>query len=183
MNLFVAANLVKNGGFEEGPHLLANSSHGVLLPPKQEDSTSPLPAWIIESLKAVKFIDSNHFNVPSGKSAVELVGGRESAIAQVIRTVAGKAYDLKFVIGDAKNGCHGSMVIEAFAAKASMKAPFKSEGKGEFQVFGFRFAAVSERTRLTFFSSFYHTRVDDYGTLCGPVLDQVRVLPAHTTIP
>ncbi|XP_057778100.1 protein DUF642 L-GALACTONO-1,4-LACTONE-RESPONSIVE GENE 2-like [Salvia miltiorrhiza] len=171
------ANLVKNGGFEEGPHILLNSSHGVLLPPKQEDSTSPLPGWIIESLKAVKFIDSNHFNVPSGKSAVELVAGRESAIAQVIRTVPNKAYSLKFAVGDAKNGCHGSMMVEAFAANATMKAPFKSQGKGKFEGFSFRFTATSDRTRLTFFSSFYHTKVQDYGSLCGPVLDQVEVLP------
>ncbi|KAG6421835.1 hypothetical protein SASPL_118393 [Salvia splendens] len=170
-------NLVRNGGFEEGPHILFNSSHGVLLPPKQEDSTSPLPGWIIESLKAVKFIDSAHFNVPVGKSAVELVAGRESAIAQVIRTVPKKAYSIKFSVGDAKNGCHGSMMVEAFAAKAVMKAPFKSEGKGKFERFSFNFTAVSDRTRLTFFSSFYHTKVEDYGSLCGPVLDQVEVLP------
>lgn len=168
---------MKNGGFEEGPHLLLNSSHGVLLPPKQEDSTSPLPGWIIESLKAVKFIDSRNFNIPLGKSAVELVAGRESAIAQVIRTVPNKLYSLKFIIGDAKNGCHGSMMIEAFAAKAVMKAPFKSEGKGKSQAFSFKFTATSDRTRLTFFSSFYHTKTEDYGSLCGPVLDAVEVLP------
>ncbi|KAH6759756.1 DNA-directed RNA polymerase subunit beta [Perilla frutescens var. hirtella] len=171
-------NLVRNGGFEEGPHLLINSSHGVLIPPKPEDSTSPLPGWIIESLKAVKFIDSEHFNVPSGKSAVELVAGRESAIAQVIRTVPNKLYNLKFVVGDAKNGCHGSMMIEAFAAKAVMKAPFKSEGKGKFQAFNFQFTATAQTTRITFFSSFYHTKAKDFGTLCGPVLDQVQVLPS-----
>lgn len=173
-----AANLVRNAGFEEGPHLLTNSSHGVLLPPKQEDLTSPLPGWIIESLKAVKFIDSEHFNVPSGKSAVELVAGRESAIAQVIRTIPNKAYNLKFAVGDAKNGCHGSMMIEAFAANATMKAPFKSAGKGKFQAFSFPFTATSYRTRLTFFSSYYHTTIKDMGTLCGPVLDEVQVVPA-----
>ncbi|EYU20209.1 hypothetical protein ABFS82_14G167300 [Erythranthe guttata] len=171
-------NLVKNEGFEEGPHLLMNSSHGVLLPPKQEDLTSPLPGWIIESLKAVKFIDAKHFNVPFGKSAVELVAGRESAIAQIIRTVPNKVYNLSFVVGDAKNGCHGSMLVEAFAAKTTAKAPFKSEGKGKFSTYSFQFTAVSDRTRLTFFSSFYHTRIDDFGSLCGPVLDEVRVFPA-----
>ncbi|GFP87759.1 hypothetical protein PHJA_000919600 [Phtheirospermum japonicum] len=172
------ANLVKNGDYEEGPHRLLNSSHGVLLPPKQQDSTSPLPGWIIESLKAVKFIDAEHFNVPVGKAAVELLAGRESAIAQVIRTVPNKPYNLTFVIGDAKNGCHGSMMVEAFAAKETMKAPFQSQGKGKFKVYSFKFTAVSFRTRLTFFSSFYHTKIDDFGSLCGPVLDEVRVLPA-----
>lgn len=173
-----AANLVRNAGFEEGPHILTNSSHGILLPPKQEDLTSPLPGWIIESLKAVKFIDSEYFNIPSGKSAVELLAGRESAIAQVIRTIPNRAYNLKFVVGDAKNDCHGSMMIEALAANATMKAPYKSEGKGKFQAFSFMFTAVSYRTRLTFFSSYYHTTIMDYGTLCGPVLDEVQVFPA-----
>lgn len=168
---------MKNGGFEEGPHLLFNSSHGVLLPPRQEDLTSPLPGWIIESLKAVKFIDAKHFNVPYGLAAVELVAGRESAIAQIIRTVPNKIYNLTFTIGDAKNGCHGSMMIEAFAAKDTLKAPFQSQGKGKFKTVSLKFKATSARTRITFFSSFYHTRVDDYGALCGPVLDQVRVFP------
>ncbi|CAA3030853.1 Homeobox-leucine zipper protein HDG11 [Olea europaea subsp. europaea] len=175
---FTKANLVKNNGFEEGPHLLINSSHGVLLPPKQKDLTSPLAGWIIESVKAVKFIDSKHFNIPFGRAAVELVAGRESALAQVIRTVPNKVYNVAFTVGDAKNICHGSMMVEAFAAKGTMKAPFKSEGKGKFKTFKFQFKAVSYRTRLTFFSSFYHTRTNDYGTLCGPVLDEVRVFTA-----
>lgn len=171
------ANLIKNGGFEEGPHLLINSSNGVLLPPKQEDITSPLPGWMIESLKAVKFIDSKHFNVPFGFAAVELVAGRESAIAQVLRTVPNKFYSLTFTIGDAKNGCHGSMMVEAFAAKDTLKVPFESQGKGKFKTASFKFKAISTRTRITFYSSFYHNRVDDFGSLCGPVLDQVRVFP------
>ncbi|KAL2491610.1 hypothetical protein Adt_27238 [Abeliophyllum distichum] len=176
--MFTKVNLVKNNGFEEGPHLLINSSHGVLLPPKQKDMTSPLPGWIIESIKAVKFIDSEHFNVPFGRAAVELVAGRESAIAQVIRTIPNKVYNVAFTVGDAKNNCHGSMMVEAFAGKGTMKAPFKSEGKGKFKTFSFQFKAISDRTRLTFFSSFYHTRINDYGTLCGPVLDEVRVFHA-----
>ncbi|XP_059649131.1 protein DUF642 L-GALACTONO-1,4-LACTONE-RESPONSIVE GENE 2-like [Cornus florida] len=170
-------NLVKNGGFEEGPHLLTNSSHGVLLPPKQKDITSPLPGWIIESLKAVKFVDSKHFNVPFGLAAVELVAGRESAIAQVIRTVPNKFYNLSFTVGDAKNGCHGSMMVEAFAAKDTLKVPYESKGKGKFKTAGLKFKAMSARTRLTFYSSFYHTKANDFGALCGPVIDQVRVYP------
>ncbi|CAA6659150.1 unnamed protein product [Spirodela intermedia] len=170
-------NLVKNGGFEEGPHVFKNGSHGVLLPPKQLDVTSPLPGWIIESLKAVRYVDSAHFVVPSGISAVELVAGRESAIAQVVRTVAGKAYKLSFLVGDAKNGCHGSMTVVAFAAKGVANVPFVSSGKGEFKPATLTFEAISDRTRITFFSSFYHTKVSDPGSLCGPVIDDVRVYP------
>ena len=174
---FLAANLVKNPGFEEGPFPIFNSTNGVLLPPKQQDFVSSLPGWIIESLKAVKFIDSKHFNVPFGKGAVELVAGRESAIAQILRTVPNKVYNMEFTIGDAKNGCHGSMMVEAFAAKDTFQVRFKSEGKGRFKTASFKFKAIAKRTRITFFSSFYHTRINDYGSLCGPVLDQVTVYP------
>lgn len=169
--------MVKNGNFEEGPHRLVNSSNGVLLPPRQEDLTSPLPGWIIESLKAVKFIDSKHFNVPVGKAAVELVAGRESAVAQILRTVPNQFYSLTFIVGDAKNGCHGEMMVEAFAAKGTVKVPYTSRGKGEYKKAILKFKAVEDRTRITFYSSYYHTRSDDFGSLCGPVLDDVRVSP------
>ncbi|KAH7661761.1 Galactose-binding domain-like protein [Dioscorea alata] len=172
-------NLVKNGDFEEGPHAFKNSTSGILLPPRQEDAISPLPGWIIESLKAVRFIDSAHFSVPYGQYAVELVAGRESAIAQLLRTVAGKSYNLTFVVGDAKNGCHGKMLVEAFAANATAKVPFESHGKGKFVPGSLKFIAMGSRTRITFFSSFYHTKINDVGSLCGPVLDQVRVYPIY----
>ncbi|XP_068649331.1 protein TEEBE-like [Aristolochia californica] len=168
-------NLAKNGDFEKGPHLLPNSSVGILLPPKQIDHVSPLPGWIVESLKAVKYIDSKHYNVPSGEAAIELVAGRESAIAQILRTVTNKVYNLSFVIGDARNGCYGSMAVEAFAAKETLKARYNSVGKGGFKAASFTFKAIAPRTRITFYSSFYHTKLHDYGHLCGPVLDQVRV--------
>ncbi|CAI9269748.1 hypothetical protein Lser_V15G03933 [Lactuca serriola] len=169
-------NIVKNGGFEEGPRLLFNTSNGVLLPPQQQDITSPLPGWIIESLKAVKFIDSMHYNVPHGDSAIELLAGRESAVTQIIRTIPNKLYILTFSIGDAKDFCVGDMMVEAFAAKDTLKAPFKSEGKGKWKTVTMKFKAISSRTRLSFHSSYYHTRVDDTVSLCGPVIDDVRVL-------
>ncbi|KAK6933825.1 protein of unknown function DUF642 [Dillenia turbinata] len=174
----IRGNLVKNMGFEEDPHLLINSSNGVL-PPMQEDLTSSLPGWIIESLKAVKFIDSKHFNMPFGLATVELVAGRESAIGQVIRTNPNKFYNLTFTIGDAKNGCHGTMMVEAFAAKDTFEVHFKSQGKGMFKTVSFKIQAIKSRKRITFYSSFYHTRIDDFGSLCGPVLDQVIVFPLH----
>ncbi|PWA47967.1 galactose-binding domain-like protein [Artemisia annua] len=173
-------NLVKNGGFEEGPLGLSNSTNGILLPPRQQDITSPLPAWIIESIKAVKLIDSKYFNVPNGAAAIELIAGRESAIAQIIRTIPNKLYSLTFAVGDAKNACHGDMMVEAFAGKDTLKAPFKSEGKGKWKMVSMKFKAISTRTRLSFYSSYYHTRIDDTVSLCGPVIDQVKVVSLRT---
>lgn len=174
---YTADNLVKNGDFEEGPLVFKNSTTGVLLPPKQQDATSPLPGWIIESLKAVRFVDSAHFSVPVGQYAVELVAGRESAIAQVIRTIQYKYYNLTFVVGDAKNGCRGAMQVEAFAGNSTVSVAFRSRGKGGFETASLKFMAISNRTRITFYSYHYHTRLGEPGSLCGPVLDQVRVCP------
>ncbi|XP_057543661.1 protein DUF642 L-GALACTONO-1,4-LACTONE-RESPONSIVE GENE 2-like [Amaranthus tricolor] len=172
-------NLVKNGDFEIGPLVFKNFSTGVLLLPHSMDSISPLPGWIIESLKPVKYIDSKHFSVPSGFAAIELISGRESAIAQIIRTKPNKFYLLTFKIGDSENGCHGSFLVEAYAGLENVKAEYNSKGKGGFITASLRFQAKSTRTRLTFWSSFYHTRVDDVTHMCGPVLDDVRVVPFH----
>lgn len=116
-------NMLKNGGFEEGPYFLPNASWGVLVPPNIEDDHSPLPAWMIMSSKAVKYVDAAHFAVPQGARAVELVGGKESALVQEVRTVPGWTYRLSFAVGDAADGCAGSMIAEAYAARATVMFP------------------------------------------------------------
>ncbi|KAF5726229.1 hypothetical protein HS088_TW23G00971 [Tripterygium wilfordii] len=169
-------NILKNGGFEEGPYMLPNTTWGVLIPPNIEDDHSPLPGWMVESLKAVKYIDSEHFNVPQGRRAVELVAGKESAIAQIARTVVGRTYILSFTVGDASNACAGSLMVEAFAGKDTLKVPYESKGKGGFKRASLRFVANSVRTRIIFYSRFYTMRSDDFSSLCGPVIDDVKLL-------
>ncbi|KAJ9555312.1 hypothetical protein OSB04_009926, partial [Centaurea solstitialis] len=169
-------NILKNGGFEEGPYIFPNTSWGVLVPPNIEDDHSPLPAWMVESLKAVKYIDVDHFSVPQGRRAVELVAGKESAIAQVARTIVGKTYQLFFAVGDANNACEGSMIVEAFANKETLKVPYQSKGKGGFKRAVLKFVATSTRTRIMFYSTFYTMRSDDFSSLCGPVIDDVKLL-------
>lgn len=167
---------MKNGDFEEGPYIFPNTSEGVLIPPNIEDDHSPLPAWIIESLKAVRYINVPYYSVPSGKRAVELVAGKESAIAQVARTFPGRVYALTFAVGDASNSCEGSMVVEAFAGRDTVKVPYESKGKGGFKRAVLRFTAVSNTTRIMFLSTFYHTKSSDFSSLCGPVVDDVVLL-------
>ncbi|KAJ6674040.1 hypothetical protein OIU85_012989 [Salix viminalis] len=174
-------NILKNGGFEEGPYVFPNTTWGVLIPPNIEDKHSPLPGWMVESLKAVKYIDVEHFSVPQGRRAVELVAGKESAIAQVARTVIGKTYALSFAVGDASNSCEGSMVVEAFAGKDTLKVPYESKGKGGFKRAELKFAAVSSRTRIMFYSTFYTMRSDDFSSLCGPVIDDIKLLSLRGT--
>ncbi|RYR09461.1 hypothetical protein Ahy_B05g077799 isoform F [Arachis hypogaea] len=105
-----------------------------------------------------------------------------------------------FVLSDPKNRmflcsflivislvCGAYLVGNAFTtkeykqAKDTFKVLFKSEGKGNFRTVSFKFKAIAPRTRLTFYSSFYHTRIDDYGSLCGPVLDQVLGLEVQNS--
>lgn len=169
-------NLLKNGNFEEGPYIFPNTTWGTLIPPFIEDDHSPLPGWMIESLKAVKYIDSDHFSVPSGKRAIELVAGKESAISQVVRTIPGKSYALTFAVGDANNACAGSLVVEAFAGSNTIKVPYESKGKGGFKRAVLRFIAAGNRTRVVFYSTFYTMRGDDFSSLCGPVIDDIRLL-------
>ncbi|KAJ6758549.1 hypothetical protein OIU74_025236 [Salix koriyanagi] len=139
-------NILKNGGFEEGPYVFPNTTWGVLIPPNIEDKHSPLPGWMVESLKAVKYIDVEHFSVPQGRRAVELVAGKESAIAQ-----------------------------------DTLKVPYESKGKGGFKRAELKFAAVSSRTRIVFYSTFYTMRSDDFSSLCGPVIDDIKLLSLRGT--
>jgi len=171
-----ADNLLKNGNFEEGPYVFPNADWGVLVPPNIEDDHCPLPGWMVDSLKAVKYIDSDHFTVPEGKRAVELVAGKESAISQVVKTTISKIYALTFSVGDTSNSCVGSMVVEVYAGKDKTQVPYESNGKGGFKHAKFVFKAISNHTRITFLSSFYTMKSDNSGSLCGPVLDDVKLV-------
>ncbi|KAG4178964.1 hypothetical protein ERO13_A10G077000v2 [Gossypium hirsutum] len=171
------ANLLKNGNFEEGPYIFPiPTSDGVIIPPEIEDDHSPLPGWIIESLKAIKHIDSEHFSVPQGKRAIELIAGKESAVAQIVKTSIGRNHVLSFVVGDANNGCEGPMMVEAFAGKNMVMVSYNSNGKGGFKAARLAFRAESTRTRITFYSTIYTIKSDNSGSLCGPVLDDVKLL-------
>lgn len=175
-------NLLKNGNFEEGPYIFPNSTSGALIPPHIEDDHSPLPGWIVESLKAVKYIDSDHFSVPVGKRAVELVAGKESAIAQVVKTIPGKIYVLSFAVGDGNNKCEGSLIVEAYAGKETVKVPYTSKGHGGFKRGVLKFTAIAARTRISFYSTYYSMKSDYSGALCGPVLDDVKLISVRSKI-
>ncbi|KAL1212653.1 Protein DUF642 L-GALACTONO-1,4-LACTONE-RESPONSIVE GENE 2 [Cardamine amara subsp. amara] len=66
------------------------------------------------------------------------------------------------------------MVVEAFAGKETLKVPYG--GTGGFKRASIRFAAVSNRSRVMFYSTFYSMRSDDFSSLCGPVIDDVKLI-------
>ncbi|KAI9107036.1 hypothetical protein K1719_022564 [Acacia pycnantha] len=83
---------------------------------------------------------------------------------------------MSFAVGDAKDSCEGSLSVNAFAEKYSIKVGYESKGKGGHNSGVLRFVADSTRTRILFLSTFYTMRGDDLSSLCGPVLDDVKLL-------
>ncbi|XP_062185268.1 BIIDXI-like protein At5g11420 [Phragmites australis] len=168
-------NLLKNGDFEEGPYIFPNTSCGVLVPPMDEDDYSPLSPWmILSSTKSVKYVDAAHYAVPHYSRAVELVSGMETALVQDVSTVPGRPYRLEFSAGDAGNGCVGSMSVQAYAARASVKVPYQSQGKGGYKRGVLDFTAIANQTRVVFVSMAYTMKPD--GTLCGPIIDDASLV-------
>ncbi|KAG6471182.1 hypothetical protein ZIOFF_072283 [Zingiber officinale] len=168
-------NAVVNGDFEEGPWMFQNASLGVLLPTNLEEAMSALSGWLVESNRAVRYIDSNHFSVPQGKRAVELLSGKEGIISQMVETTADKQYSLTFTVGAAGDSCQAPLAVMAFAGDQAQNFHYAPTGNATSQPANITFTARADRTRIAFYSVYYNTRSDDHSSLCGPVVDEVRV--------
>ena len=178
-DLTEADNMLRNGDFEDGPYIFADTPWGVLVPPITEDEHSPLPGWMIMSdTKVVKYVDAPHHAVPRGAGAVELVAGRECALVQEVRTVPRRSYKLSFAVGDAANGCEGNLAVDVSAGRAAkLNVPYESHGTGGYKRAELEFVATDNLTRVVFQSANHYTKSD--ATLCGPIIDDVRLVPVH----
>jgi len=168
-------NAVVNGDFEEGAWMFRNESLGILLPTNLDEETSSLPGWIVESNRAVRYIDSYHFAVPQGKRAIELLSGKEGIISQMVETKANKPYQLSFSLGHAGDSCKQPLAVMAFAGDQAQNIHYTPNSNSTFQTADVNFTSKAERTRIAFYSVYYNTRSDDMSSLCGPVVDDVRV--------
>ncbi|CAA3015844.1 carbohydrate binding domain-containing precursor [Olea europaea subsp. europaea] len=168
-------NAVVNGDFEEGPWMFRNASLGVLLPTNLDEERSSLPGWIVESNRAIRYIDSYHFSVPGSKRAVELLSGKEGIISQMVKTKPNKPYRLTFSLGHAGDSCKRPLAIMAFAGDQAQNIHYFPDSNSTFQTANLNFTAKAQRTRVAFYSVYYNTRTDDMSSLCGPVVDDVRV--------
>lgn len=155
--------------------MFRNESLGILLPTNLDEETSSLPGWIVESNRAVRYIDSYHFAVPQGKRAIELLSGKEGIISQMVETKANKPYQLSFSLGHAGDSCKQPLAVMAFAGDQAQNIHYTPNSNSTFQTADVNFTAKAERTRIAFFSVYYNTRSDDMSSLCGPVVDDVRV--------
>ena len=152
-----------------------NVSLGVLLPTNLDEEISALPGWNVESNRAVRYIDSYHYSVPGGKRAIELLSGKEGIISQMVATSANKPYTLTFALGHADDKCRQPLAVMAFAGDQAQNVHYTPDSNSTFHITSLNFTAKAERTRIAFYSVYYNTRNDDMSSLCGPVIDDVRV--------
>lgn len=174
-------NVVLNGDFEEGPWLFKNESLGILLPTNIDEETTPLPGWIVESNRAVRYVDSYHFDVPQGKRAIELLSGKEGIISQMVETTPKKEYTLSFSMGQGGDKCKEPLAIMAFAGDQAQNYHYTPDSNSTFRREGLNFTAKADRTRIAFYSVYYNTQTDHMSSLCGPMLDDVRVWGASSS--
>lgn len=155
--------------------MFRNTSLGVLLPTNLDEEISSLPGWNVESNRAIRYIDSYHFTVPEGKRAIELLSGKEGIISQMVETAPNKPYRLTFSLGQAGDKCKQPLAVMAFAGDQAQNIHYTPDSNSSFQVANLNFTAKAERTRIAFYSIYYNTRSDDMSSLCGPVVDDVKV--------
>ncbi|KAE9591395.1 putative Galactose-binding domain-containing protein [Lupinus albus] len=155
--------------------MFRNTSLGVLLPTNLDEETSSLPGWIVESNRAIRFIDSDHYAVPQGKRAIELLSGKEGIISQMVETKADKLYSLTFSLGHSYDKCKEPLAVMVFAGDQARNIHYTPNSNSTYQIANLNFTAKADRTRIAFYSVYYNTISDDLSSLCGPVVDDVRV--------
>lgn len=68
------------------------SKRAILIPSLIADENSPLPEWVVEFVNAVKCTDFPLSSDPEGNYVIELVGGIETTITQLVCTMPGKSW-------------------------------------------------------------------------------------------
>ncbi|MBA0663554.1 hypothetical protein Goklo_003665 [Gossypium klotzschianum] len=93
----------------------------------------------------------------------------------MVETTPNKLYSLTFSLGHARDKCKEPLAVMAFAGDQAQNFHYTPDSNSTFQVASVNFTAKAERTRVAFYSVYYNTRTDDMSSLCGPVVDDVRV--------
>ncbi|XP_065877935.1 BIIDXI-like protein At5g11420 [Euphorbia lathyris] len=168
-------NLLLNGGFELGPDFVINSSQGILLDAVSSPILSALRHWAI--MGTVKYIDSQHYMVPEGKAAIEIVSGVSAGIQAATTLKEGSAYSLEFTLGDANDSCEGNFLVGAQAGPTAQNFSLQSNGTGSAAKFSLPFKADSMTVSVSFVS--YTTTQTKDGVYCGPVIDNVILHAAY----
>ncbi|CAA6675227.1 unnamed protein product [Spirodela intermedia] len=150
----LTTNLLKNGISRKAPTSSPTTT------------TVLFPYGWVESLKAVKYIDAAHFSVPQGQRAVELVAGRGSALRRWSAPCLASSTPSASPSATPATPARGRWWEPR--RRGYRQGPLPVKGKGGFKKAVLRFTAAEHRTRVMFFSTFYHTRSDDLSSLLRP---------------
>lgn len=120
----------------------------------------------------VKYIDSNGYFVPEGKSAVELVSGVSAGVQTAKELSKESSYDLEFMLGDANDSCTGDFTVGVLAGSTVQNFTIQSDGTGSAKKFSLAFKVSEPSPTIISFQS-YTTKQREDGVFCGPVIDAV----------
>jgi choice-of-anchor C domain-containing protein len=166
----IAGELVTNGSFEEGPE---PDPAGPGFTPIEAGSTV-IPGWTV-TRGSVDYIGP-YWQHADGKRSIDLNGNEPGAIAQTIRTRAGKRYRVTFSL--AGNNCGDAdtpkRAVVVSAAGSQAEFTFDTTGKS-YEDMGWvtktwEFTATAAETTLEF------TSATEIPPACGPALDRVSVV-------
>lgn len=94
----------------------------------------------------------------------------------MVATTPDKQYSLMFSVGSAGDSClQAPLAVMAFAGDQAQSVHYAPTGNATHMPANLTFTARAARTRVAFYSVYYNTRSDDHSSLCGPVVDEVRV--------
>lgn len=164
----IAADEFVNGGFEDGPIFIKNSSEGILLEPTEDLTNTPLFEWAV--FGAVKYVDSKHYLVPEGNAAVEIVS-TSGAIRTILLLKEGSSYRLEFVMGVPIDSCTGELILGVQAGPTSQNFTLPSNGTGYSKKFSLGFRAETNLTSIGFMN-IQGGETSDH-MICGPLVDNV----------
>ncbi|GLT33083.1 hypothetical protein SLA2020_077000 [Shorea laevis] len=167
------SNFLFNGGFEFGAEFPSKSAEGILLNAVPNHDESSLREWTV--IGTIRYIDSEHFFVPEGNAAIELISGVSSGIERALKLKEGSTYILEFTLGDANDGCEGDFMVGVRAGSVEQRIMIQNKRTGSANDFSMTFDAGPDDTVISFLS--YSTTKTKDGIFCGPMVDNVVLRP------
>jgi len=178
--VFAVASTVKaavftNGSFELGINPPTGSPGFTTLNSGNTDITG----WVVGGI-SIDWIGT-YWTAANGTKSIDLNGLGPGTISQTFDTVAGQAYDVKFMLAGNSDGTPQVKTLIGSAGATAVPFSFTDTGSNSnmgWREFGFTFSATSASTLLAFESTTNNADYPQYpGNPFGPALDDVRVNP------
>jgi choice-of-anchor C domain-containing protein len=160
----VAAELVTNGSFEDGPDVESWL-------PVDKDSTK-IKGWTVTRAQ-IDYI-SSYWQAGEGKRSLDLHGSPGyGGIKQTLKVKKGKTYTVKFLMASTPSGTPLEKSMWVAAAGDKKKFSFDAKGKTTeemgWEAMTWEFTADADEVELEFYTA--ETEQEN----CGPTLDNVSV--------